>query len=79
MLLCHQSLQLCRTSQPGAKQSAGLGIKGKKWVLLARTAHNVFIKTIAFQMVKTMLAERIHYSECSDFLLKGREIHLKLI
>lgn len=44
-----------------------LGTKGKKWVLLARTAHNVFVKIMAFQTVKTMLAERMYYSECSNF------------
>lgn len=34
--------------------------------LLARTAHNVFVKIMAFQTVKTMLAERMYYSKCSD-------------
>jgi len=63
----HRSLELCRTSQPDAELSAELGVKGKKWMLLARTAHNVFVKITAFHTVKTMLAKRLHYSECSDF------------
>lgn len=63
----HWSLELCGSSQTRAELSAGLGMKGKKWVLLARAAHNVFVKIMAFQTVKTMLAERMYYSECSDF------------
>lgn len=66
----HQSLELCRTSQPDAELSAGLGMKGKKWVLLARTVHNVFVRIMAFQTAKTMLAERMYYSECSDFFVE---------
>lgn len=75
----HHSLELCRTSQANTELSTGLGMKGKKWVLLARTAHNVFIKIMAFQTIKTMLAERMYYSECSDFFVEREEIHLKLI
>lgn len=60
------TLELCRSS-PTCELSAGLSMKRKKWVLLARTAHNVFVKIMAFQTVKTMLAERMYYSECSDF------------
>lgn len=68
----HLSLELCKSS-PTCELSAGLGMKGKKWVMLARTAHNVFVKIMAFQTVKTMLAERMYYSECSDFFFVERE------
>lgn len=83
----HPSLEQCGTSQPEAKLSADLNMKGGKWMLLARTAGNVFIKTIAFQTVKTTLAERMYYSEGSDFFLwaflfvclKGGKPHSKMI
>lgn len=45
-------------------------MKGKKWVPVARNAHNVFVKIMAFQTEKTMLAERMYYSECSEFFVE---------
>lgn len=65
--LQHQSAELRRASQPDAEPSTGLGVMGKKWALLARAALNVFVKIMAFQTVKTMLAERMYYSECADY------------
>lgn len=48
-------------------------------MLLAGAAQSVFVKIMALQAVKTVLAERMYYSECADFFLKGEETHLELI